>query len=29
MTDKMTGKERASFRAKANTLEPLFQLGKG
>lgn len=29
MTDKMTGKERASFRAKANSLEPLFQLGKG
>ncbi len=29
MTDKMTGKERAAFRAKANSLEPLFQLGKG
>ena len=29
MTEKMTGKQRASFRAKANTLEPLFQLGKG
>lgn len=25
----MTGKERAEWRAKANTLEPLFQLGKG
>jgi len=25
----MTGKERASFRAKANGLEPLFQIGKG
>lgn len=25
----MTGKERAAWRAKANTLEPLFQLGKG
>ncbi len=25
----MTGKERAQWRAKANTLEPLFQLGKG
>lgn len=25
----MTGKERASFRAKANSLEPLFQIGKG
>lgn len=25
----MTGKERASFRAKANSLEPLFQVGKG
>lgn len=25
----MTGKERAAFRAQANTLEPLFQLGKG
>ena len=25
----MTGKERAEFRAKANTLEPEFQIGKG
>lgn len=25
----MTGKERAGFRAKANSLEPLFQIGKG
>lgn len=25
----MTGKERAGWRAKANSLEPLFQLGKG
>lgn len=25
----MTGKERAAFRAKANSLEPLFQVGKG
>lgn len=25
----MTGKERAAFRAKANGLEPLFQVGKG
>ncbi len=25
----MTGKERAAFRAQANSLEPLFQLGKG
>ena len=25
----MTGKERAAFRAQANTLEPLFQIGKG
>ena len=25
----MTGKERAGWRAKANHLEPLFQLGKG
>lgn len=25
----MTGKERAEWRAKANHLEPLFQLGKG
>ncbi len=25
----MTGKERAAFRAKANHLEPLFQVGKG
>lgn len=25
----MTGKERAAFRAKANSLEPLFQIGKG
>ena len=25
----MTGKERAGFRAKANPLEPLFQIGKG
>ena len=25
----MTGKERAGFRAKANSLEALFQIGKG
>ena len=25
----MTGKERAAFRAAANGLEPLFQIGKG
>ena len=25
----MTGKERATFRAQANSLEPLFQIGKG
>ena len=25
----MTGKERANWRAKANHLEPLFQVGKG
>lgn len=25
----MTGKERAAFRAQANSLEPLFQIGKG
>lgn len=25
----MTSKERAAFRAMANTLEPLFQIGKG
>ena len=25
----MTGKERAGWRAKANGLEPLFQIGKG
>lgn len=25
----MTGKERAEWRAKANSLEPIFQLGKG
>ena len=25
----MTGKERAYFRAQANSLEPLFQIGKG
>ena len=25
----MTSKERAAFRAKANSLEPLFQIGKG
>lgn len=25
----MTGKERAFFRARANTLEPVFQIGKG
>ncbi len=25
----MTGKERAEWRAKANSLEPLFQIGKG
>ena len=24
----MTGKERAAYRAQANTLEPLFQIGK-
>lgn len=29
MVDKMTSKERAAFRAKANSLEPLFQIGKG
>ena len=25
----MTGKERAGWRAKANSLTPLFQIGKG
>ena len=25
----MTGKERAKFRAMANTIEPVFQIGKG
>lgn len=25
----MTGKERAAFRTQANSLEPLFQVGKG
>ena len=25
----MTGKERAQLRAQANSLEPLFQIGKG
>ena len=25
----MTGKERAAWRAKANSIEPLFQIGKG
>lgn len=25
----MTSKERAEFRSQANTLEPLFQIGKG
>lgn len=25
----MTGKERAEYRAKANSLDPLFQMGKG
>ena len=25
----MTGKERAVFRKQANTLEPIFQIGKG
>ncbi|MCL2508417.1 MAG: ribosome assembly RNA-binding protein YhbY [Oscillospiraceae bacterium] len=25
----MTGKERAAFRARANRLEPVFQVGKG
>ena len=25
----MTSKERAQFRAQANSLEPLFQIGKG
>lgn len=25
----MTGKERAAWRAKANSLEPFFQVGKG
>ena len=25
----MTGKERAALRAQANTMEPLFQVGKG
>ena len=29
MVNKMTSKERAAFRAKANSLEPLFQIGKG
>ncbi len=30
MADKvMTGKERAGYRAKANSLTPLFQIGKG
>lgn len=30
MVDKvMTGKERAGYRAKANSLTPLFQIGKG
>ncbi len=25
----MTGKERAAYRAQANSIEPLFQIGKG
>lgn len=25
----MTGRERAAFRKQANTLEPIFQIGKG
>ena len=25
----MTGKERAAFRAQANSIEPVFQIGKG
>ena len=29
MVNTMTSKERAAFRAKANSLEPLFQIGKG
>ena len=29
MTEKMTSKQRAELRGKANTLEPLFQVGKG
>lgn len=29
MTEKMTSKFRAQLRAQANTLEPLFQVGKG
>ena len=29
MTEKMTSKRRAELRGHANTLEPLFQVGKG
>ena len=29
MTEKMTSKRRAEIRGQANTLEPLFQVGKG
>ena len=29
MTEKMTSKERAALRGQANSLEPLFQVGKG
>lgn len=29
MTEKMTSKRRAELRGMANTLEPLFQVGKG
>ncbi len=29
MTEKMTSKRRAELRGQANTLEPLFQVGKG
>ncbi len=29
MTEKMTSKRRAELRAQANSLEPLFQVGKG